>query len=284
MRTRQAWGLWAEDLLAQTALEAGERVGAGAVEVVREEARIPGLARRVGAGAVWSGILMLAAVALAVAVAVADPLGEETPAAPDDEAPEAAAEVPDAATGEPDSELTGTQEKPYSTLTPVDRSDNQVNTHQQPDSSFLYDTSLEDLAGADDYFEGQTVQIVGEVIGDGITEGFDRDHVWVTLASTTPGRHETVMVYMTAGQASIIDTWGAYGRTGTILQVRGVYHLACAEHQGLSDIHVDNVNRVEPGSRHPDVFAWRDFMPGAVGVLVAGILLLAFHVFRQRLR
>lgn len=310
MKTCQAWGLWAESLLRQTVLAAGECVLEGAAGTAGNGAREHGGARRhPGAGAVWSGALVLVALVLAAAVAFADPLNEDpaqlavrvggsSTLAADDlsagtdasgagaEAPEAevtAGEDAEAEAGEL-SDPSSVTEKPYSTPTPVDSPDNTVNTHQLPDSSFLYDTSLVDLAGADDYYDGQTVQIVGEVIGDIIKEGFDDGHVWVTLTSTSPEHDETVTVFMTASQAAIIDTLGGYGRTGTILQVRGVYHLACSDHQGLSDIHVENVNVVEPGSRDPDVFAWRDFMPGVAGLLFAGALLLVFHLLRQRLR
>ena len=46
--------------------------------------------------------------------------------------------------------------------------DNAVNTQQLPDSSFIYDTSIVDLSGAGAYYDNQTVQVTGEVIGDSI--------------------------------------------------------------------------------------------------------------------
>ena len=49
--------------------------------------------------------------------------------------------------------------------------DNAVNTQQLPDSSFIYDTSIVDLSGADAYYDNQTVQVTGEVIGDSIRAG-----------------------------------------------------------------------------------------------------------------
>ena len=39
--------------------------------------------------------------------------------------------------------------------------DNAVNTQQLPDSSFIYDTSIVDLSGADAYYDNQTVQVTG---------------------------------------------------------------------------------------------------------------------------
>ena len=38
-----------------------------------------------------------------------------------------------------------------------EENENLINIQQLPDSSFIYDTSLEDLAGADSYYDGQTV-------------------------------------------------------------------------------------------------------------------------------
>ena len=174
--------------------------------------------------------------------------------------------------------------RPYSTLTPVDDPDNYVNTHQLPDSSFLYDTSLDDLASATIMYDGQVVQITGEVIGDILKAGTEGTHVWVTLASTIEDSDATVVVYLPVSWASMIDTLGVYGKTGTILQVRGTYHLACADHEGLSDIHVENVSVLSAGTVTPDTFHLKDFAFGLVGVVIAGALVLVFHMLRQRLR
>ena len=174
--------------------------------------------------------------------------------------------------------------KPYSTLTPVEGEGNTVNTHQLPDSSFLYDTSLTELASATSYYDGQTVQITGEVIGDILKDGLSGTHVWVTLASTSATSDATIMIYLPVSSVSIIDTLGAYGTTGTILQVRGTYHLVCSDHEGISDIHVENVNVVSPGASSPDIFSWAAFRPGILLVVLAGVLALVLHFIRQRLR
>ena len=50
----------------------------------------------------------------------------------------------------------------------ADDDENLVNPQQRPDSSFIYDTSIVDLSGADAYYDNQTVQVTGEVIGDSI--------------------------------------------------------------------------------------------------------------------
>ena len=131
---------------------------------------------------------------------------------------------------------------------------------------------------------GQTVQITCEVVGDIIHAGTDGTHVWLTLASTNPDSDATVVVYLPSSAISIIDTLGAYGKTGTILQVRGTFHLVCPDHEGVSDIHVENVNVVTPGTSSPDTFSWAALQPGILLLVLAGVLLLAFHLLRQRLR
>ena len=48
----------------------------------------------------------------------------------------------------------------------------------------------------------------------------------------------TISCLVSESLASKIDTYGRYGVKGSRVQVRGVYHQACDEHEGLADIHV----------------------------------------------
>ena len=52
----------------------------------------------------------------------------------------------------------------------VDTNGNIVNVNQMPDSSFLYNTDIADLAGAESFHDTQTVQVTGEVVGDHIND------------------------------------------------------------------------------------------------------------------
>ena len=164
--------------------------------------------------------------------------------------------------------------------------DNVVNEQQLPDSSFIYDTSIFALSGADAYYDNQTVQVVGEAIGDAVNVDWDGSHKWVTLfeRDANTGNTATISVYMTSETAGRIDTFGAYGKTGTTLQVRGTFHLVCPEHEGISDLHASNVTVVQKGSEHPDEFNAQAFVPGAV-CLAAGLLILfVFYRLRERRR
>ncbi len=160
--------------------------------------------------------------------------------------------------------------------------DNAVNTQQPSDSSFIYDTSIGALSQADSYYDGQTVQVVGEVVGDSIRAGMSGRHRWITLS--TPGDSATIAVYMSNEAAAKIDTYGGYDTVGTILQVRGTFHLVCADHEGLSDLHAEAVTVLEPGKSTPDAFDFNAFIPGIVAVVIGFVLLGVFYWMRERQR
>ena len=159
--------------------------------------------------------------------------------------------------------------------------DNAVNVTQLPDSSFIYDTSITDLSTADTYYDKQTVQVTGEVVGDRITAG-DGRHCWLQLAS--PSDSSTVSVYLTNESADKVDTYGAYGRKGTTLQVRGTFNLACPDHDGASDLHAQVVTVTEKGKATPDEFDINAFIPGMVTVMIGLAMMVVFYLLRERQR
>ena len=159
--------------------------------------------------------------------------------------------------------------------------DNAVNVTQLPDSSFIYDTSITDLSTADTYYDKQTVQVTGEVVGDRITAG-DGRHCWLQLAS--PSDSSTVSVYLTNESADKVDTYGAYGRKGTTLQVRGTFNLACPDHDGASDLHAQVVTVTEKGKATPDEFDINAFTPGMVTVMLGLAMMAVVYLLRERQR
>lgn len=158
---------------------------------------------------------------------------------------------------------------------------NEVNPQQLPDSSFIYDVSIIDLSTADAYYDNQTVQVLGEVVGDNIRANETGDHRWITLLSRDSDSNATVSVYMTEQDAEKIDTFGKYAEKGTNLRVRGVYHLTCSDHEGLSDIHAEYVAVSELGEETPDELDPGSFISGAVLVCIGLVMLLVFYRIRE---
>ncbi len=158
--------------------------------------------------------------------------------------------------------------------------DNLVNPQQKPDSSFIYDTAISDLQDADSYLNDQTVQVTGEVVGDRIRAEFDSGYCWIVLQGSDKG-HSEIPVFMSLDATAVIDTYGAYGRKGTTLQVRGTFHLICPEHEGLTDLHADAVTFVEKGSVTEQPFDIGAFLPGLMLVAIGFIMLIVFHQMRE---
>ena len=167
---------------------------------------------------------------------------------------------------------------------------NIVDPTQRADNSFIYDTTIDSLVSQASLYENRTVQVVGEVVGDLISAGREgegnegREMCWIALTSTDSEDKSTISVFISADQAKQIDHFGRYGVVGTTLQVRGTYHQACAEHEGLSDIHSVESSPISRGSDYPDKLNLRSFIPGIVLIVIGAILMGIYYVARERLR
>jgi hypothetical protein len=153
----------------------------------------------------------------------------------------------------------------------VDANGNVVNVNQMPDSSFLYNTDISELSGAESFHDTQTVQVTGEVVGDCINDETDSNLCWIELQSLKENDSSSVSVLMSRDQAALIDRYGNYQTNGTELQVRGVFYLTCPDHEGLSDLHAQEVTVTAAGSDrandvNPAVF-WVSFLAVGLGLL-----------------
>lgn len=162
---------------------------------------------------------------------------------------------------------------------------NTVDPTQRADNSFIYDTTIESLFSQSSLYEGQTVQVVGEVIGDIVNEGVvNSKYCWITLTATEADNKATISVLLSTDQAAQIDHLGRYGVTGTTLQVRGTYHQTCSEHEGIPDVHATNSSVMARGSEHPDLLELEDFLPGMVALAIGLLMMGAYYFVRERSR
>lgn len=159
---------------------------------------------------------------------------------------------------------------------------NLVNTTQLPDSSFLYDAQIADLQNSDSYLNGQTVQVTGEVVGDRIVSDYDPDFYWITLQATD-GSYAEISVYMPESSTELIDMYGAYGKRGTILQVRGTFWAARSDHDGVTELEAQNVNIVEKGKITEMEFEPIRFIVGGILLIIgAGLAFLYWRLSERR--
>lgn len=160
--------------------------------------------------------------------------------------------------------------------------ENLVDPTQRADNSFIYDTTVASLFSQASLYNGRTVQVVGEVIGDRIRAGDDKS--WITLTETNADDKSSISVLVSADQANQISHYGRYGVEGTTLQVRGTYHQACDEHDGLPDIHVTTSSVQAAGADQPDTFRAGDLVPGMITLIIGVALMGAFYLARERTR
>lgn len=153
---------------------------------------------------------------------------------------------------------------------------------QLPDSSFIYDTSIQELSNADPYLNNQTVQVTGEAIGESIRASLFGRSRWVTLSPV--GESATISVFMSEESAAKIDSFGRYGVRGSILKVRGTFYLVCPEHDGFTDLHAEEVTVVKPGESVHESFKIRAFVPGIILVIVGVIMTFIFSRISERRR
>ncbi len=223
---------------------------------------------------------------LCVPTAFAESEQAGAPSAAAGEAASAAAAQAGNAQGEASSEADATGKSAESTVSEIVDAlgDNLVDPTQRADNSFIYDTTIESLFDESTLYDNRTVQVVGEAIGDLINANDAEGNCWITLTSTDADNPSSISVLISEDQARQIDHFGRYGVTGTIFQVRGTFHQACSEHDGLPDIHATSSQVITRGIEHPDQFDAGAFVPGLIAVLVGVALLFAFYVARERAR
>lgn len=161
---------------------------------------------------------------------------------------------------------------------------NLVDPTQRADNSFIYDTTIESLFEQASLYDGRTVQIVGEVVGDRINANDGTDRCWIMLTSLEADNASSISVLLSAEQANQIDHYGRYGVTGTTLQVRGTYYQACSNHDGIPDVHATASSVISKGIEHPDSLSPREFLPGLLAIIIGLALLGIFYFARERMR
>jgi len=126
------------------------------------------------------------------------------------------------------------------------------------------------LSNAGTVLDGQEVDFTGEAVGDIINA--DSGHKWLTIHDSG----SSISVYVSDADAQKVTALGRYGQTGTTLEIVGVFHLACDQHDGLSDVHAASVTVINAGApleQHPNL---RLLIFGGV-LIIVGILLFILH-------
>ncbi len=159
---------------------------------------------------------------------------------------------------------------------------NRVDPSISSDSSFIYDTQIDTLLAEPQVMDRKTVQIEGEVIGDRRNVDFDQQHYWISLQETTSGKDYCISVYVSDITTRLIDTYGAYQKRGTKLQIRGTFHLACSDHDGLCDIHAETSSVLDTGFSREASFNFDRLIDVLCLFGIALLLTLSYVLMRDK--
>ncbi len=150
--------------------------------------------------------------------------------------------------------------------------------------------SVKELTETPEDFDGQTVTIEGEVIGDLMRRG---DVTWITVNDdpyvTLQAQEERLRagfnigigVWLPTAEANKVKVLGGYKNVGDRVSVTGVFHRADPEHGGDTDIAGDTLVVLEPGQAvsHPmSTVRWT--VVGALAILA----LVLLRIRRARIR
>lgn len=140
----------------------------------------------------------------------------------------------------------------------------------------VVDTRIGVLTTVNRALDDATVSFSGEVVGEVLNA--EDGYKWVNLLGSDGS---CVGVYLSETDAGMIAHVGNYSTTGTTLQIKGVYHTSCSEHQGELDVHAAEVSVVDAGGTVSHAMDSDDVLCGLVLCCVAFVLIVVFFAARH---
>jgi hypothetical protein len=140
-------------------------------------------------------------------------------------------------------------------------------------------------------YDGQVVTIRGEAIGDLMVRGV---HAWITVNDDAYSRTSLqekrdfkglanmgIGVWVPESEGRKIEVFGGYKNKGSVVRLTGIFHRACEEHGGDTDIHAERVEVLVQGHTFIKPFPWAEL----IGVILLGIVIaVLFRIYLGRLK
>jgi hypothetical protein len=134
-------------------------------------------------------------------------------------------------------------------------------------------SSRELIENARDY-DGKVITYQGEAVGDIMRRG---EFAWCNVHDGSGA----IGIWLPLSLAKAITFTGGYKYSGDIIEVKGTFNRACAQHGGDLDIHAESLIVVKAGSETIEPFH-RLRRNLTVGLIGASICLLILRLFRRR--
>jgi len=136
--------------------------------------------------------------------------------------------------------------------------------------------SAQELLENAEKYDGKIISFKGEVIGDIMIRG---EWAWVNVRDEAGA----IGVFCPKELLGEIEEQGDYRHKGDLISVRGIFHRACPQHGGDTDIHAEKITLIQKGEviSHPlDPQKVKASVILAALVCVLGILYLIIRKFR----
>jgi hypothetical protein len=147
--------------------------------------------------------------------------------------------------------------------------------------------SSADLVEHPKTWDGQVIPFRGEAIGEVMVRGA---YAWLHLnddayylknieeGAVLGGYNSGMAIFLPANLATQVQIFGDHKHEGDVVEVRGTFNAACAEHGGDMDIHATELKITTPGHLVADrAKTWKI-------ILAAALSLLAFMVWQGERR
>ena len=141
------------------------------------------------------------------------------------------------------------------------------------ESDVIVDTRIGVLVAVNRALDGSSVRFEGEVVGEALGAGDGQ--VWVAVNNSSG---QSISVLLDAEQAALVENYGDHETTGSTLQVTGLYHVACDEHDGGLDVHATSVVVLDAGGAVTNGVAFSEFAWG-VALCAFGLVLVLLYLF-----
>jgi hypothetical protein len=139
-------------------------------------------------------------------------------------------------------------------------------------------------------YDDKVVTIQGEAIGDLMVRGVN---AWITVNDDAYSRKSIeeggalvgmsnagIGIWIPELQGHKISIFGGWKNKGAIVRITGVFHRACAEHGGDTDIHADFVDVVAPGHPFSKPFKWVELL---IIITLAVVIAVLWNLRRVKL-
>lgn len=133
-------------------------------------------------------------------------------------------------------------------------------------------TEINTLIEKSQAFDGQTVTVEGEALGEAMLRG---EYAWINISDNT----NAIGVWLKASDAQKISVFGDYRHKGDTVKITGIFSRNCAEHGGDVDIHNQAMEIIEKGTNVPETITQTKI--NAASALFLFALLSAYIYWRR---